>query len=73
LIFEEFLERTWAAQNLSMLGHLSFLLFLFFLSLFFFFSLFFLEHPSLFLDIWIDVVVKGILGALLRNKRASNG
>jgi hypothetical protein len=71
LIFEEFLEKTWAAQNLSMLGYLfSF----FFLSLFFsFFFSFFSEHPSLFLDIWIEVVVKEILGALLRNKRASNG
>jgi hypothetical protein len=45
----------------------TFFLYLFFS--FFFFFFFLLEHPSLFLDIWIEVVVKGILGALLRNKR----
>jgi hypothetical protein len=32
-------------------------------------SLSFSEHPNLFFDIWIELVAKGILGALLHNKR----
>jgi hypothetical protein len=72
LIFEEFFGKNLGCSKSLYVGTfvLSFI-FLFSLSLFLFFFL--SEHPSLFLDIWIEVVVKGILGALLRNKRASNG
>jgi hypothetical protein len=63
------LERTWAAQNLYVGTFVLFLLFFFFPLFSSFLLSLFLEHPTLFLDIWIEVVVKGILGALLRNKR----
>jgi hypothetical protein len=60
LIFEEFWKEL-GLLKISLCWEICPLSFIF-LSLF-------LEHPSLFLDIWIEVVVKGILGALLRNKR----
>jgi 8-oxo-dGTP pyrophosphatase MutT (NUDIX family) len=67
LIFKEFWEEL-GLLKISLCWDIRPLSFIFLFPLSFLLS-FFSKHPSLFLDIWIEVVVKGILGALLRNKR----
>jgi hypothetical protein len=67
LIFEEFLERTWLFK-ISLCWDICPCFYFSFSSLFSSFFSLFSEHPSLFLDIWIEVVVKGILGALCVTK-----
>jgi hypothetical protein len=66
LNFDEFWGEVGLLKNLSYVE--TFVLFLLFYY-YYFLSLFIQSTQTYFLDIWIEVVAKGILGALLHNKR----